>query len=73
MASKSRVPMQVSPEFEIRIKKLQSEIMRKQGKSVSLRDLTERVVKLPNFDQLEKDILNVGSVDLKLNFDRRKR
>lgn len=72
MAGKSRVPMQVSPIFEDKIKKLQSEIMRKAGKNVSLRDLTERVAKTTSFDQVEKAILNAGNFDLKINFDRRK-
>ena len=71
MAGKSRVPMQVSPEFEVRIKKLQSLIMKKEGKIVSLRDLTEKVSKDPNFDDLEKSILKVANFDLKVNFDRR--
>ena len=73
MVNKSRVPMQVSPEFEIRIKKLQENIMRSQGKNISLRDITERFVKLPSFEDVEKDILNVGSSDFKLNLDRRKK
>jgi hypothetical protein len=71
LAGKSRVPMQVSPEFEMRIKKLQSLIMKSQGKNVSLRDLTEKVCKDPTFDDLEKSILKVTDFDLKINFDRR--
>jgi len=73
MVSKSRVPMQVSPEFELRIKKLQSDIMRSQGKNISLREITEKVIKDPNFEDLEKSILKVADVDLKINFDRRKK
>jgi hypothetical protein len=73
LASKSRVPMQVSPEFEERIKKLQAEIMKKQGKNISLRDLTEKITKTPTFDELEKQILNIGNIDIKINLDRRKR
>lgn len=73
MVSKPRVPMQVAPEFENRIKKLQSEIMRRQGKNVSLRDITEKVAKVPTFDELEKAILSVGVVDIKINLDRRKK
>ena len=73
MANKSRVPMQVSPEFELRIKKLQSMIMKQEGKNVSLRDLTEKVCKDPNFDILEKSILNVKDLGFKIGFDRRKR
>jgi len=71
MAGKSRVPMQVSPEFEIRIKKLQIAIMKSQGKNVSLRDLTEKVSKDPNFDDLEKSILKIADLDFKINFDSR--
>jgi len=71
VGGKSRVPMQVSPEFEMRIKKLQSLIMKSQGKNVSLRDLTEKVCKDPTFDDLEKSILKVTDFDLKINFDRR--
>ena len=73
VVSKSRVPMQVSPEFELRIKKLQSDIMRSQGKNISLREITEKVIKDPNFEDLEKSILKVADVDLKINFDRRKK
>jgi len=73
MANKSRVPMQVSPEFENRIKNLQSEIMKKHGKNISLRDLTEKIIKIPDFESLEKAILNVGVTDIKINLDRRKR
>lgn len=73
MVSKPRVPMQVSPEFEARIKKLQSQIMKKQGKNISLRDITEKISKTPSFAELEKTILNVGVTDIKINLDRRKR
>lgn len=73
MAGKTRVPMQVSPEFELRIKKLQSEIMKQEGKVVSLRDLTEKLSKDPNFDEMEKSILNITNIGFKLNFDRRKK
>jgi len=73
MANKSRVPMQVSPEFELRIKKLQSEIMKQEGKVVSLRDLTEKLSKDPNFDEMERSILSIANVGLKVNFDRRKK
>ena len=73
MAGKSRVPMQVSPIFEIRIKNLQKEIMKKQGKNISLRDLTEKITKVQKFDELEKAILNIDNVEIKINMDRRKK
>jgi len=65
--------MQVSPEFEMRIKKLQSLIMKSQGKNVSLRDLTEKVCKDPTFDDLEKSILKVTDFDLKINLSTQKK
>jgi len=73
MANKSRVPMQVAPEFDARIKEIQRQIMKAQGQSVSLRDITEKISKSPNFNSLEKDILRVANMDLKINLDRRKR
>ena len=73
MAGKSRVPMQVAPEFDNRIKELQQKIMKKHGRKISYRDLTEKIAKTPNFDELEKSILNVGKDAIKINFDRRSR
>ena len=72
MATK-RVPMQVAPEFEIAMKKIQSEIMKGYGKLVSLRELTGKVVTNPDFDALEKALINRGNRDIGLNFDRRRR
>ena len=73
MANKIRVPMQVSPAFENRIKNLQKQIMMKEGKMVSMRDITEKIAKATNFDDLERSILNVANIDLTINFDRRKK
>jgi len=73
MGNKSRIPMQVAPEFETRIKNLQKAIMIEMGEKVSMRDLTEKISKTPSFDDLERSLLNVGNVDLKLNFDKRGR
>ena len=73
MGNKSRIPMQVAPEFETRIKNLQKAIMIKMGEKVSMRDLTEKISKTPFFDDLERSLLSVGSVDLGLNFEKRGR
>ena len=73
MGNKPRIPMQVAPEFETRIKNLQKAIMIKMGEKVSMRDLTEKISKTPSFDDLERSLLNVGNGDLKLNFDKRGR
>lgn len=73
MATKKRVPMQVAPEFEIRIKDLQKAIMQKQGEKVSMRELTKEISISTDFKALEKKLLGIGNEDFKLNLDRRKK
>jgi len=73
MVSKPRVPMQVAPEFDVKIKDIQRQIMKSQGESVSLRDITEKISKSPDFKNLEKNILKIANTDFKINLDRRKR
>lgn len=65
--------MQVAPEFETKIKRLQKAIMQKQGEKVSIRDLTKEVSTDVNFEALEKRLLGIGKSDIKLNLDRRKK
>ena len=68
---KGRVPMQVSPEFDARIKRLQQKIMKKQGEKISLRDLTERITKTIDFKKIEDVIVNNPKLDIKITLDRR--
>jgi len=70
---KSRVPMQVSPEFEKRIKQLQSNIMRQDGKNISLREITEKIIKVADFKRIEETILRNPKIDIKIALDRRSR
>ncbi len=70
MAGKSRVPMQVGRNFEAMIKDLQSKIMKKQGKKISLRDLTERIEKNVDLKKLEDEIMKT-SIDINIKLDRR--
>jgi len=70
--AKIRVPMQVSPEFQDRIRKIKKEIMKKRGESISDRDLSAEMVKLPDFDAIEKKLLS-GDVNRLLNLDSRGR
>jgi len=65
---KSRVPMQVSPAFEKKLKELQKKIMQKDGVVISLRDLTEQV----NFKDIEEMILKDAKIDIKISLDRRR-
>jgi len=67
--AKGRVPMQVSPEFEKKIKELQRKIMKKDGVVISLRDLTEQV----DFNNIEEMILKDAKVDIKISLDRRRK
>ena len=69
MANKPRVPMQVSPAFEKKIKELQRKIMKKDGVVISLRDLTEQV----DFNNIEEMILRDAKVDIKISLDRRRK
>lgn len=61
--------MQVSPEFNKKLKALQKKIMKKDGVVISLRDLTAEV----NFNEIEERILNNKNFDIKISFDRRRR
>jgi len=65
--AKVRVPMQVSPAFEKKIKDLQTEIMKRSGIKPSLRDLTEQV----DFKKLDDMLLKDAKVDIKIALDRR--
>lgn len=72
---KQRVPMQVAPEFKARMEKIQTEIMKMQGKKISIRDLTETIAKASDFEYLNKLLFGTGITvnDLGLNFDRRRK
>lgn len=61
--------MQVSPEFEKKLKDLQKKIMKKDGVSISLRDLTEQI----DFKKVEERILKDANVDIKISLDRREK
>ena len=69
-----RSPMQVDVNFHKKMKKLQEDIMRKQGKFKGFPKITEEFVKMPEWDIIEKKILGeVKQIEFKINFDRRKK
>ena len=69
---KQRSPMQVSDAFEKALKQLQSDFMRQEGRKISFRDLTEKIVKAEDFKKIEDNILKkVNRVDIKIALDRR--
>jgi len=68
-----RSPMQVDDEFRKRIKKIQEEIMKKQGKFMSIPKITNNITKMPELDIIEQKLLgNVQQINFKLNFDGRR-
>lgn len=74
MASKSsRSPLQVSPEFKKKLDEIQKKIMMAKGEKRSLREITEDIIKSPLFNDLEKNIVKQGNLnlDIKIKFDRR--
>jgi hypothetical protein len=66
--AKGRVPMQVSPSFEKKMKELQKRIMMKEGVMISLRDLTEKI----DLNNMEEKLLKNSKTDIKISLDRRK-
>jgi hypothetical protein len=60
--------MQVDESFDKIIKDLQKEIMKKEGKFVSSREITAKIKK----EDIEK-IIFAKREDIKLNFDRRRK
>lgn len=68
-----RDPLQVSPEFRLKIIKLQKAMEFKENKRISIRELTERIAKSTTaFADIEKKLLiKIGKGDIKLNFDGR--
>lgn len=67
-----RSPMQVDDTFRIRLKKIQENIMKKKGKFESIPKITKEVVKTPEWEMIEKRLLeNLKQMEIKINFDRR--
>lgn len=73
MAKQNRTPLQVSPDFKKKLDDLQKKIMMSKGQKISLRELTDEIIKSPIFDDIENKILKTGDVkmDIKIKLDRR--
>lgn len=67
--------MRTSNEFEKRIKRIQAKIMSKKGRYESHTKITDKMVKLPDWEKIEEELLNEedGGFDIKLKMDRRKK
>jgi len=73
MAKPNRNPMQVSPEFKKKLDDLQRKIMMSQGKKKSLREITTDIISSPIFNEIEKNLIKAGNIDIdfKIKLDRR--
>ena len=70
---RNRSPLQVSPEFKKKLDEIQKKIMFSQGEKKSLREITDDIVSNPLFNEIEKNMIKSGNinVDLKIKLDRR--
>ena len=69
-----RSPMQVDDEFRKRIKKIQEEIMKRQGEFRGAKRITGEIIKTPEWTMIERRILGeLQQLEFKINFDRRKK
>lgn len=68
---KKRVPLQVAPEFRERIIKIKH-ILAGRGTDISLRDITEQMIKFPAFEEIENELIKfTENLDINIRFDRR--
>ncbi len=68
-----RDPLQVSPNFRIKIIQLQSRIKKIEEKKVSIRELTERIANTNLIEEMEKKLLQkITRGDININFDARR-
>lgn len=74
MASlKNRTPLQVSPQFKQKLDEIQKKIMMAQGEKRSLREITNDIIASPFFNDIEKNIIRSGNLDMdiRIKLDRR--
>lgn len=74
MALKNRTPLQVSPEFKKKLDEIQRKIMMAQGEKKSLREITEKIIASPLFNDIENSMISKNGnikIDMKIKLDRR--
>jgi len=65
-----RSPMQVDDEFRKRILKIQSELMKQEGKHTSIPKITSKMLSTEEWINLESKLLNKNiKLDFKISFD----
>jgi len=68
--AKSRRTLNVSPELLEKLKKLQGKIKAQEGQEPNLTDLTNKIFQMPQFDELEKQLIQETDIKIGLKFDR---
>jgi hypothetical protein len=69
-----RKPMQVSIEFENKLKEMQRKVRMKNGEDVSLRQLTEYIAKSLQFDDIDKSLIEMDNkFSLGFSYDKRRK
>jgi len=66
--------MQIDQDFETKVKAIQKKIMMKRGEKMSLREITKKISKYPEWETMEQKLLsNINKVEDRIKFDRRKK
>lgn len=73
---KRRRTLQSTPEFLERLRRLQGKIKATSGIEPSLTELTDKILKTPAFEEVERQVLSQGEENLlkfRVRFDRKLR
>ena len=66
----NRRSLHSSPQFILRLKRLQAKIKMNTGLDISLTELTDRINKSQSFEQVERELLNPNQLNpFKVRFD----
>lgn len=69
-----RCPMQTDPEFHKRMKKIQENIMKKQGKFKGFPKIQNEIIKMPEWNIIEQKLLGeLQQMEFKISFDGRRK
>jgi len=74
MAKKNRSPVQMGQVFKKKLDDLQRKIMMARGEKESLREIGDKLVSDPLFQEIEKNMIKATKevkLDIKIKFDRR--
>ena len=67
----NRKPLQVDPEFKLKIMQLKRKIEVIEKRDISIRELTKRIAKTENIEALERNLVGNNSIKLNIKVDKR--